>query len=119
MLHYNNIINFLDCDETPLPKLHQIDCIESNRKVIKVTTSTATKWEQVAQDYIVITIIIIEHIKRDNHYQTVRCCCKIFELWLDGEGRQPATWPWKALIIALEEADFSELVSDSQKLIDH
>ena len=108
MLYYN--INFIDCDEaSSLPKLHQIDRIEGNGKVVKVITSTAAKWEQVATR-LYLDHHIIEHIKRDNHYQTVRCCCKIlFELWLDGEGRQPATWPWKALIIALEEADFSEL----------
>ena len=114
MLHYN--INFIDCDEaSSLPKLHQIDRIEGNGKVIKVITSTAAKWEQVATR-LYLDHHIIEHIKRD-HYQTVPCCRKIFERWLDGEGRQPATW--KTLIIALEEADFSELANDLQKLIDH
>lgn len=96
-----------------LPKLHQIDCIEGNGKVVKVIRSTAAEWEQVATR-LHLDHHIIEHIKRDNHYQTVPCCHKIFEEWLDGAGQQPATW--KTLIIALEEANFSELANDLQKI---
>ncbi len=97
------------------PKLHQIDHIEGNGKEVKIITSTAARWEQVATR-LHFDRHIIEHITRDHHYQTVPCCRKIFEKWLDGAGRQPANW--KTLIITLKEANFSELAEEVQEIID-
>ena len=97
-----------------VPKLHQIDHIEGNGKVVKVITHVAAEWERVATR-MYFGHNIIDCIKRDNHYQTVSCCRKMFGEWLGGKGREPVNW--KTLITALEEADFSELASELQNII--
>ena len=97
-----------------VPKLHQIDRIEGNGKVVKVITHVAAEWEKVATR-MYFGHNIIDRIKRDNHYQAEPCCRKMFGEWLDGNGRKPVNW--QTLITALKEADFSELASELQNII--
>lgn len=60
-----------------LPKLHQIDHIEGNGKVVKIIESVAARWEKVATR-LHVHYHIIEHIKKDNQHQCDPCCRKIF-----------------------------------------
>ena len=52
----------------------------------------------------------ITRIQRDCHYQTGPACQTVFSEWLEGKGRQPASWD--TLIKALREAGLSDIVSD-------
>ena len=95
-----------------LPKLHQIDRMEGNGKVVKVIETVAAKWEKVAIR-LYFDHNVIDRIKRDGHYQSDPCCHKMFGEWLGGKGRQPVNW--QTLITVLSEADYAEL---SHKLED-
>ena len=97
-----------------LPKMHQIDRIEGNGKVVKVIETVSARWEKVATR-LHVDYHIIERIRKDNQHQCEPCCCKMFSEWLNGKGRQPVNW--HTLIIALEEANFSELASDLQIIL--
>ena len=99
---------------TSLPKLHQIDLIEGNGKVVKIIETVAAKWEKVATR-LYFGHDIIDRIKRDDHFQSEPCCHKMFCEWLSGKGRQPLNW--QTLITALKEAGFSQLASDLRQLI--
>ena len=96
-----------------LPKLHQIDRIEGNGKVVKVIETVAAKWEKVA-----IRLYFdhnnIDRIKRDSHYQSDPCCRKMFGEWVDGKGRKPVNW--QTLITVLSEADCSELSRELENI---
>ena len=92
-----------------LPKLHQIDRMEGNGKVVKVIDTVAAKWEKVAIR-LHFDHNVIDRIKRDGHYQSDPCCCKMFGEWLGGNGRQPVNW--QTLITVLSEADYTELARE-------
>ena len=92
-----------------LPKLHQLDLIDSNGKTVRVIKQAAAKWESV------VTRLYFEshditRIREDYHQQSIKACQTVFIEWLEGRGRKPTTWD--TVIKALDEANLSELSAD-------
>ena len=94
--------------------MHQLDLIEGERKLVRVIQRVASRWEDIATRLYFETHDV-KRIKVDHHYQTIPCCATVFTEWLDGKGRQPATW--LTLVKVIEEAEFSELAVDLKKCI--
>ena len=94
-----------------LPKLHEIDHIESQGKVVRVIEHVASRWMDVA------TRLQFEHhdidrIAEDSHHQTRKACHRMFREWLTGKFRKPMNW--ETLIKALNEANFSVISNELQ-----
>ena len=91
-----------------------MDLIRGYGKTVRVISRTSAAWERVA-----IRLHFegheIKNIKRDHHFQIGDACSTMYTDWLEGKGRQPATW--ETLIKALEEADLSELASDLKDVL--
>lgn len=92
------------------PKLHEIDRIECNGKVVKVIEMSAAKWEKIATR-LYFEPQHIETIKRDSH-KSEEACRNVFVQWLEGGDyvRKPLTW--KTLITVLTEAKISNTAGD-------
>lgn len=92
------------------PKLHEIDRIECNGKVVKVIEMSAAKWEKIATR-LYFEPQHIETIKRDSH-KSEEACRNVFVQWLEGRDyvRKPLTW--KTLITVLIEAEISNTAGD-------
>ena len=93
----------------PQPKLHYLDLIEANEKTVKVIEQAAAKWEKVATR-LYFEGHDIDCIRKDYPQQTVEACRSVFIKWLQGRGRKPTSWD--TVIMALKEADLSELAGD-------
>ena len=46
-------------------------------------------------------------IAKDYHYHSIDCCTQMMTEWLEGSGRQPATWA--TLIDLLKDAEMNDL----------
>ena len=92
-----------------LPKLHQLDLIDSNGKTVRVIKQAAAKWESVATR-LYFESHDITRIREDYHQQSIKACQTVFIEWLEGRGRKPTTWD--TVIKALDEANLSELSAD-------
>ena len=88
--------------------MKQIDVIEGNGKTVKVIEQVAARWESVATR-LHFEGCNIQQIRRDNRDSCTDACRTVFIEWLDGKGRKPITW--KTLIEVLREANFSEIAS--------
>ena len=98
-----------------LPKLHEIDRIESQGKVVRVIQNVASRWKCVATR-LHFEAHDIDRIAEDSHHQTYQACHKMFSEWLTtGNFRRPINW--ETLIKALNEADFSVIASELQTII--
>ena len=96
-----------------MPRLHQLDLIEGNGKIVKLIRAVASKWERLATR-LYFEVNDISRIKRDRQECEDACrevCCE----WLLGEGRKPVTWA--TLLTALEEAELSEVAKDLKVII--
>ena len=97
-----------------MPKLHHLDLIEGNGKTVKVIAQSASKWERVA-----LSLHFESHdmsrLSRDYHLQSFEACQTVFTEWLNGKGRKPVTW--ETVIIALKEAELSELATDLEDIL--
>ena len=96
------------------PKMHQLDFLERNGKTVRLIHTVATNWKTVA-DRLYFKNYDINRIERANHSRKVSACRAMFNEWLNGEGRQPATW--NTLIKVLREANLSEIVSDLKDVL--
>ena len=96
------------------PRLYELDLIRGSGKTVRVISQASATWERIA-----IRLHFkgyeIRRICRDHHFQTGDACSTMFIEWLEGKGRQPATW--ETLIEALEEADLSELASNLKDVL--
>ena len=99
---------------SPVSELHQLDLLERNGRTVRVIDTAAAIWDKVALR------LHFEHhdivrIERDCHYQTRPACRTVFSEWLEGKGRQPASWD--ILIKALREAGLSDAASDLEYVL--
>lgn len=97
-----------------LPKLHEIDLIESQGSMVKVIEHVASKWILVATR-LHFEDRDIGRIAEDSHHQTRQACHKMFGEWLTGNFRKPTNW--ETLIKALSEAGFSVIAHELQTII--
>ena len=97
-----------------MPRLHQLDLIEGNGKIIRVIRTTAAKWRDMATR-LHFEYNDISRIEQDSHFQCQSACWQVCCEWLSGEFRKPVTWA--TLVTALEEAKLSEVVKDLKIII--
>ena len=97
-----------------LPKLHEIDYIESQGKVVRVIEHVASRWVDVATR-LYLERHDIDGIAEDTHHQTRKACHRMFGEWLTGKFRKPTNW--ETLIKALNEAGFSVIASELQTIV--
>ena len=95
------------------PRLCELDLNEDNGKTIRLIRRTAADWEQVATR-LHFEVHDIRSLRAD-HRKTFDACREMFMEWLEGKGRSPKTW--ETVIIALEEADLSEVASDLKDVL--
>ena len=94
---------------TSIPKLHELDRIKGNGKVVKVIEKVASTWNKIAVR-LYFNHHNISRISRDSHEQSVQAMSAVFTEWLEGKGRKPTTW--ETLITALKEGEFLTVASD-------
>ena len=94
---------------TSIPKLHELDHIEGNGKIVKVIEHVASTWNKIA-----LRLHFNHHdicrISRDFHQQSVQAMSTVFTEWLEGKGRKPVTW--ETLILALKEGEYLTIAND-------
>ena len=54
-------------------------------------------------------------IAKDYHYHSIDCCTQMMTEWLEGSGRQPATWA--TLIDLLKDAEMNDLAQQLVTII--
>ena len=96
---------------TSIPKLHELDRIEGNGKVVKVIETVASTWNKIALR-LYFSHHDISRINRDNREQSMEAMSAVFMEWLEGKGRKPTTW--ETLITALKESGHLIITSDLQ-----
>ena len=100
---------------TSIPKLHELDRIEGNDKVVKVIEHVASSWDKLA-----LRLHFSRHdigrISRDTREQSVQATSVVFTEWLDGKGRKPVTW--ETLMSALKEGEYSTIASDLEVIFE-
>ena len=109
MVYIISVFFLQSLDAAPQPKLHHLDFIEASGKTVKVIEQAASKWEKVATR-LYFESHDISRIRKDYHQQTIDACRTVFIEWLQGKGRKPTSWD--TVIMALKEADLSELAGD-------
>jgi hypothetical protein len=58
----------------------------------------------------------LNQIQADRWGEGVESCCRaMFQLWLEGNGRQPASWA--TLLRVLRDSDFNALAADLEKAL--
>ena len=95
------------------PRLHELDLKKGNGKTVKLINRTAADWERLATRFYFEGYEI--RSLRTNHRETFEACREMFIEWLEGKGRSPKTW--ETVIIALEEADLSEIALDLKDVL--
>ena len=96
---------------TSIPKLHELDRIEGNGRVVKVIETVVSTWNKIALR-LHFNHHDISRINRDNHEQSMEAMSAVFTEWLEGKGRKPTTW--ETLITALKESEHLIIASDLQ-----
>ena len=82
---------------------------------MKIIETVAARWEEVAME-LHFEGYTLQNIHYDPHILCVDTACRVmFQKWLDGEGRQPATW--ETLIDALVGAGFITVAEDLQEIL--
>ena len=94
---------------TSIPKLHELDRIEGNGKVVKVIEHVASTWNKVALR-LHFNYHDVNRISRDFHQQSVQAISAVLTEWLEGKGRKPVTW--ETLILALKEGEYLTIAND-------
>ena len=89
--------------------------LQGKGKTVRVMDIVSHRWEAFATR-LYFDHYDIQRIERDSHYQTNRACRQVITEWLDGKGRQPATWT--LLIKAVKEAQLYELAKDIEFILD-
>ena len=94
---------------TSIPKLHELDRIEHNGKVVKVIENVASMWNKIALR-LYLDHHDISRISQDTHYQSTQAMSTVFIKWLEGTGRKPTTW--ETLITVLKECEYLTIAND-------
>lgn len=95
------------------PRLYELDLKKSNGKTVRLISRAAADWERVAtrlhfEGHEIQTL-------RADHHQAIDACREMFIEWLGGKGRLPKTW--ETVIVAVEEADLSEVANDLKDML--
>ena len=57
----------------------------------------------------------LDRIAREHQLRSIDCCTTIMREWLEGKGRQPATWA--TLIDLLKDADINDLAQQLERIV--
>ena len=57
----------------------------------------------------------IDRIAREHQLRPIDCCAAMLREWLEGRGRQPATWA--TLIDLLKDADINDLAQQLERMV--
>ena len=57
----------------------------------------------------------LDRIAREHQLHPIDCCTEMLRKWLEGRGRQPATWA--TLIDLLKDADINDLAQDLERMM--
>lgn len=79
---------------------------------IKVIEEVSPYWENLALA-LQFRDSVIRAVERNKYFQVEAACQSILQRWLDGEGRQPATWA--TLIECLKDIGHSNLASELRR----
>lgn len=91
-------------------ELYQLQCLDSGGgQDMRVMDRMSAKWTDVALA-LHFDGNMIDSIQRDACREVKPACRTMFQKWLAGEGRRPASW--KVLIQALEDASLGELARE-------
>ena len=97
------------------PKLlHLLKLQAEGGKEVKILNQVAWKFEEVAYA-LEFEPGDCRAVLRTTNHDYHKACLKIFEKWLDGEGRKPVTWA--TLIQALEDADLKEVARELKNTV--
>ena len=89
------------------PTLRQLQMLQDQGKAVKVISTAASKWEDIA---IAMGLELnIQKICRDTN-SVDEACRSVFMSWL--EGNTSTTVSWDALLECLEKAELSALAND-------
>ena len=95
------------------PRLHQLQRLCRDDVVVNIIRAVAPSWETFAL-YLTMERNIINIWKTDSD-QVEDATRKLFNHWLDGNGRQPISW--KTLIQALHENDLPIIARDVEEIL--
>ena len=97
------------------PQLHELKCITSKGKKVKIIESVATKWKDFGAllnfDPTGNRLNIIAETERE---RPEKCCQSMFQYWLEGHG-VPATW--RKLIHILEGCRLEVLAAEVKEAL--
>ena len=84
---------------------------------MKIISTIAAKWEKfgILLDFDE-TGRILDRIAKDHPSDAERCCTQMMKEWLEGRGRQPATWA--TLIDLLKDADINDLTQQLEMMVE-
>ena len=101
-----------------VPEWHHLDLIEGNGKTVRVVKTGTAYWENIATR-LYFTADDINRIKKDHHQQSERACQTVFMEWLQGNDQLRRPISWYIVIMALKEADLSELAANLEVVLSH
>ena len=83
---------------------------------INVIAEAATKWQTIA-NYLDFNESAVRGLKSKypNDVNNQACCDEMMEMWVFGEGRQPATW--ELLMKTLHKCELEELAQQVEEAI--
>ena len=96
------------------PLLHELDLLVGNGMKVRVFSTTASRWDNLALR-LYFEPSDIERIRKNNHFMCESACRSFFGEWLQGKGRQPITW--RTLVTALVEVDLSEFAKEVEQAL--
>ena len=108
----NSTTSFPSADNIELYQLQCLDCGEGQD--IRVMDQMSAKWMNVALA-LHFSGNMVDSIERDASHEVKPACRIMFQKWLAGEGRRPASW--RVLIQALKDASLGELARELKEAI--
>ena len=90
--------------------MQQLQRVQGADKVIKIMNAVAPEWEELAMS-MGVEAHVISTIRRDNLQDSKGATRQLFMTWLEGKAGS-----WEGLVECLDDAGFSSIASDLQKL---
>ncbi len=66
-------------------------------------------WEELT-DFLELPSTTVRNVKAESDYTLERACRSVFELWLNGQGREQKTW--RELVMVLRDMEKGKLADD-------
>ena len=83
---------------------------------MEVISTTAPEWKQFGLHFSFDDSgRVLDRIAREHQLRPIDCCTQMMGEWLEGRGRQPATWA--ILIQLLKDAQFDVLAQQLEKMM--